>query len=236
LGATRPDLFAGVIPMNPAPDPRFFRVFEYWKNFQNLPVYMIVGDQTGRAVDVIRDILIHWMPKGYPALTVSYRGRGFEWFTEEMPFLLDWMTHKTRSKAFPDLGRFEEEYIALRASSSRFYWIGIEEIAKGFVFDPQQKKVIHAARLQAHFTEGNLITVDSLHLKRVSVWLGKGSVDFAKPVAVYLKDGGARWSKLLSPKIDVLLEDLYERGDRQRPFYQRINCTINGGLSKMEAQ
>jgi hypothetical protein len=153
-----------------------------------------------------------------------------------MPYLFDWMKRKTRLKAFPDLGRYDEEYITLRPGSNHFYWIGIDEIVKGFVFDPKVKKPLHPARVQAHFTEGNLITVDTLHLKRISIGLGKGTVDFAKPVTVMLKDGGMKWNKLLSPKIGVLLEDLYERGDRQRPIYQRIDCTIDGGQSKIEAQ
>ncbi len=236
LGATHPDLFAGIIPMNPAPSSKLFRVFEYWKNFQNLPVYMIVGDATGRAVDIIRDILTAWMPKGYPALAVSYKGRGFEWFTEEMPFLFDWMTRKTRSQAFPDLGRNEEQYRTIRASSNRFYWIGADEIDKGHLFDPQGRNTFYAPTIQAHFSEGNVVSVEAMFIKRISIHLGKGTVDFGKPVVVSIRDRGVRWSKLLSPKIDVLLEDLYERGDRQRPIYQRIDCTINGGLSKMEAR
>ncbi len=227
MGATHPDLFAGIVPMTPSPAPLFYQRFEYWKNFQNLPVYMVVGDRSGASVKTIRDILEKWMPRGYPALAVSYKGRGFEWFGEELPYVFDWMSRKTRPTGSPDLGTFNYEFRTVRASSNRFYWISTDEINKDCLFDPlRPNKEIRPAIVQAHINDGNNITVESMRMLQLNIWLGRGSVDFTKPIYVNLK-GKIRgtWKKELTPKISVLLEDLYARGDRQRPFYQCIRCT-----------
>ena len=226
LGATHSDLFAGIIPMTPNPVALFYRRFDYWKNFQNLPVYMVVGDRSGASVKTIRDILEKWMPRGYPAIAVSYKGRGFEWFGEELPFIFDWMSRKTRAAALPDLGGSSQEFRTVRASSNHFHWISLDNIYLDSLFDPDRPdKIIYPATLQGHITEGNRITVESTRAQKLTIWLGRGSVDFTKPVYVDLKGKiQGTWRKELVPKISVLLEDLYERADRQRPFYQRIDC------------
>jgi pimeloyl-ACP methyl ester carboxylesterase len=238
LGATRPDQFAGVIPMAATPDAQLFQVFEYWKNFQNLPVYMIVGDHAGDSVKTIRSILTAWMPRGYPAVAVSYKGRGFEWFGEELPFIFDWMGRKTRATATPELGRPSEEFRTIRQSSSRFYWVSTDEIDPKNLFDPQRpQRSFYPARVRAKFSEGNQITVTQLGLRQVSLWLARGTVDFSKPVYVTIKDHpSGTWKKDLAPKVSVLLEDLYERGDRQHPFVQRIDCADLPKVVKFSAQ
>ena len=38
-----------------------------------------------------------WMPRGFPTLIVSYKGRGPEWFSEELPYTFDWMGRKRRA-------------------------------------------------------------------------------------------------------------------------------------------
>ena len=100
LGATHPDLFAGIIPMSPSPDMQRFHIFEYWKNFQNLPVYMVVGDRAGDSVKTIRRILESWMGKGYPSIGVSYKGRGFEWYVFRRRYQ---GTQPLRTRALSDL-------------------------------------------------------------------------------------------------------------------------------------
>ena len=240
MGATQPDLFAGIVPMTPSPEAQLFKTFEYWKNFQNLPVYMVIGDRAGAAVKTIRDILTEWMPRGYPALAVSYKGRGMEWFGEELPLIFDWMGRKTRATGLPDLGRIpNEEFRTVRASSNHFYWIGMEELSQNSLYDPQKGvRNVFPAKIAASLSEGNLITVrTAMGMSQLNIFLGKGTVDFAKPVRVNISGrvSGA-WSGQLTPKITVLLEDLYERGDRQRPFYQKINVSNLNRVVKFAAE
>ena len=235
VGSAHPDQFAGVIPMTPSPDFQMFQVFEYWKNFQNLPVYMIIGDRAGESIKIIRNILTAWMPKGYPAIAVSYKGRGPEWFGGDLPYIFDWMGRKTRATALPDLGRVGEEYRSVRPFSNRFYWLSTNEIDPASLFNPQRKnKILLPATVSAKIVEGNQIIVNELGLRQLTIWLGRGTVDFAKPIVVTLKDRGS-WKKDLTPQISVLLEDLYERGDRQRPYFQRIDCSDLNRVVKFSA-
>lgn len=231
LGANQPDLFAGVIPMNATPVNVYYTAYQYWKNFQNLPVYMVMGDRIGEAGKTVRVMLTGWMPGAYPCLAVSYKGRGLEYFQEELPYIFDWMGRKTRSAAFPDLGR--EEFRTTRTASNHFYWVTSEEIDPRYLFDISGKKRAgQPAVVQARFSEGNVITVNQLGFNQLSIWLGKGTVDFAKPVVLTIKEKNQVFKKELTPKISVLLEDLYTRGDRQRPYYQRIDCVDLKGVVK----
>jgi hypothetical protein len=228
LGACHPGDFAGIVPMCPWPDAKIFGGLEHWKNFQNLPVYMIAGDKIGKPVEEIRRTLSSWVSAGYPAICAIYKGRGFEFLEAELPYVFDWMSRKKRASALPDLGRQLHDYRTVRASSNQFFWISSNEI------DPHNlrsnnPRVEYPARIHAHIVEGNRINVEVFGMRQLSIWLGRESIDFAKPVNVKIDRIGSSaiagsWSKMLTPSISVLLEDLYERGDRQRPFYQRIDC------------
>jgi hypothetical protein len=228
LGACHPGDFAGVVPMCPWPDPKVFSGLEHWKNFQNLPIYMIAGDKIGQPVADIRRVLSSWVAAGYPALCAIYKGRGFEFFEAELPYVFDWMSRKKRASALPDLGRQLHEYRTVRASSNQFFWVSSSDIDTKHIRS-SNARVENPARVHAHIVEGNKINVEVFGMKQLTIWLGRESVDFAKPVAVRIDRLSSssipgNWSKLLTPRISVLLEDLYERGDRQRPYYQKIDC------------
>jgi hypothetical protein len=179
-------------------------------------------------------MLHSWMSKGYPALAVLYKGRTSEWFKEELPNIFDWMGRKTRQSATLDLGKSGEEFRTIRASANRFYWIGMDEIENGRLYDPARRsRQFSPTMFQAHIKEGNNILVEGIGMNHLTIWFGKGSVDYAKPVYVKINGNGNNSFKTeLSPKISVLLEDLYDRGDRQRPYYQRIDCQNIKWLAK----
>ena len=103
---------------------------EYWVNFHQLPVYMIMGDKFGPSVNAIRMLSERWMPRGFPALVVSYKGRGQEWFSEELPYAFDWMGRKRRADPGKMVGppRFEGKTVAagfssVRLTDNRFHWL-----------------------------------------------------------------------------------------------------------------
>jgi len=75
VGGSHPDLFAGIVPVNPSVLQKLYIPCEYWVNFHQLPVYMIMGDKFGNSVKAIRMMSERWMPKGFPTLVVSYKGR-----------------------------------------------------------------------------------------------------------------------------------------------------------------
>jgi hypothetical protein len=59
----------------------------------------------------------------------------------------------------------------------------------------------------------------------VTVWFGKGMVDYNKPVKVQVSDSKPV-TKTITPEIPVLMEDLYERADRQRPYFAKLDFKV----------
>ena len=224
-GASFPGEFAGIIPMCPYPEPYIYSALELWKNFQNLPVYMVAGDKIGEPVKSIRNVLNSWTHAGYPALCAIYKGRGLEFFSGEFPFIFDWMSRKKRATGLPDIGKQTSEYRTVHPGLKQFFWVSSNDIEPRCTRTSAHVRVDYAPRLHAHLREGNRIVLSCAGYRQASIWLGRDSIDFTKPVQVTIEDRiSGHWRAKLSPKIAILLEDLYERGDRQRPYYQRIDC------------
>jgi hypothetical protein len=172
-----------------------------------------------------------WVPFGYPAIYVQYKGRGVEWFPGELPLMFDWMDHKKdqfrRARAVPHLGRsggsLSQEYQTMRSSDTRFYWLSTDGINANHVIDDGQWKTrILPATLQGSIQEGS-ITVTVRNLKQVSVWLTRDMIDFTKPVTVRV-NGSLRWNnRRVAPSLATMLEDLYARGDQQRLYWAKLD-------------
>lgn len=233
IGASHPDLFAGVIPMGPRPS--WFYMKEYWRNFQTTPLYLISGDLAGSAVSSIRNCLDKWMPAGYPVLGVLYKGRGNEFFGAEMPYLFDWMPRQTRATGIPSVGRAfglsgsdGEDYRTFRPTDNSFYWITADTIQQNYLIDPTapppKRLPGTAASIYGKINEGNQFLIRTRGVEAATVWFGKGMIDFDKPVKVQW-NGAERivnGNKPLAANFGVLLEDLYARGDRQRPYFEKL--------------
>jgi hypothetical protein len=229
VGLAHPDQFAGVLPL--AARPRYF-ARAYWRNAQYLPFYVVDGDSNGDSFKDNRLQFRDWVPRGYPALYVEYRGRGQEWFAAELPFLFDWMSRKKRVAAFPELGRsgtggaFGEEFCSMRPTDNRFYWLSADGLSNGYINDSRKWKTQPAAALQARIANSNQISVHVRGFKQVTVWLGQGMIDFDKPVTIYVSSR-VRWAnRKVEPNLGTLLEDFYLRGDRQRLFWAKVDITL----------
>lgn len=231
IGASHPDLFAGVIPMGPRPS--WFYMKEYWRNFQATSLYLISGDLAGSAVTPIRQCLEKWMPAGYPVLGVLYKGRGSEFFGAEMPYLFDWMPRQTRGNGIPSVGRSfglsvsdGEEYRTFRETDNSFYWLTADSIQSNFLVEPGSNKRLptYAASMFGKINEGNQLLIRTRGINEATVWFGKGMIDFDKPVKVQWNGGNriVNGNKPLTANFAVLLEDLYARGDRQRPYFEKL--------------
>jgi pimeloyl-ACP methyl ester carboxylesterase len=230
VGLSHPDLFAGVIPM--AARPRLF-ARKYWCNAQYLPFYVVGGDRESQSPEDIRREFEHWVPHGYPTLYVAYRGRGAEWFAGELPTIFDWMDRKKRAEAFPDLGKagnggpFGEEFQTMRQTDNHFYWLSTTGLHDRHVNDPARWNALAvSAAMQARIGEANAITVNVRGLKQVTVWLGNGMVDFDKPVYIRVQPYNLIVNRLIRPDLGTLLEDFYQRGDRQRLFLARVDFNL----------
>ena len=57
----------------------------------------------------------------------------------------------------------------------------------------------------------------------MSVWLGRGMIDFDKPVFVSVNFGLKLNGVTIKPSLETLMEDFFQRGDRQRLYIARID-------------
>ncbi len=227
VGLSHPDLFAGVVPIGGC--VRYFsRAYKY--NGQYLPFYVVEGDRNGKSPLDLREHYKHWVPRGYPALYVEYKGRAFEWFAAELPHAFDWMARQKRAAALPELGRgggtiLAEGYTSMRPTDNRFYWMTGEGLAENQQNEAGRWRPILGGMLSARIQDGTAINVSSRGFKRVTVWLGPGMLDFDKPVLVRV-NGAAAGKRAVKPSLDVLLEDLYQRGDRQRAYWAKLEIVM----------
>jgi dienelactone hydrolase len=241
VGLAHPDLFAGVLPF--AGQPRY-HVTRYWPNAQFLPMYIVWGEKMGPPDEVVDprererhdgnklnySLFQEWIPGGYPALGVEYKGRGVEWFAGEVPNAFAWMGRQRRANPQAALGGDGREFRTMRAADNRFYWLSTEQILAGCLndgpkapgnWDWRRTPALLGARISA----GNQIGIQTKGVKQVSLWLARGMIDFDKPVTVRLNLGivGAWNNQKVAPRLETLLEDFCQRGDRQRLYVARLD-------------
>jgi pimeloyl-ACP methyl ester carboxylesterase len=229
VGLSHPDQFAGIVPVCGMPQMFAER---YSPNAQYLPFYVVAGDHAGNVPQKCQEQFKRWLPLGYPALYISYKGRLMEWFEAEVPTMFEWMDHKKerykRATAVPELGKvggsLPQDFQTMRQTDNRFYWLSTEGVREGHVNDPRKwKGSIFAATLQGRIAEGNQINITVRSLKQLTVWLTKDMVDFSKPVIVRVNNRILWNNRKVEPSLGTLLEDLYLRGDRQRLFWAKLD-------------
>jgi dienelactone hydrolase len=237
VGLSHPDLFAGVVPFNG--QPRWGASMWYWRNAQYLPFYLVCGELAGASVNQNRRIFENWVQRGYPSLMTIYQGRPTEFYQAEVPQIFEWMARKKRATGFPELGRNPlqgsngEEFQTMRTTDNRFYWVSVESLAERYVNPLLDKDGSVSAVVQANIRDGNHIVVNTRGVKSMRLWLGRvwdektGSrtmIELDKPVRVQVNRSmyGNREHKV-TPSLETMLEDLYERGDRHRLFVATID-------------
>jgi len=231
VGLGHPDLFAGILTVSGRPR---FHAIRNWQNGQYLPFYVVEGELSDDISKQNRAQFKEWVPRGYPAIHVQYKGRGYEWFDAELPVMFEWMEHKRgqfrRARAFPELGRsfggpFGEEFRSMRACDNRFYWLSTDGIHERNLNDPHRwYNQRTPAKFQGRISEGNQISVNVDGIKQLSIWLARDMIDFDRPVTVRINGRMTHWSnRKVSASMSTLLEDFYRRGDRQRLFVARLD-------------
>jgi hypothetical protein len=234
VGMAHPDLFSGVLPIGAG--PKYFSN-HYWRNARYLPYYVVNGDRAGDTNKSIRDQFTNWVIGNYPSLWVQYKGRGVEWFGGEVPFMFDWMRNKRRDFPLHTLdtdgnGNHDNEFMSMRAGDNRFYWLSADAISDSCLNSAARwNAAVRPAALSARIDPTtNEVNVHARGVKQLTVWFGrdaKGSamIDFDKPVLVRVGLEN-KWNKKLTPSLATMLEDLYQRGDRQRLFLAKVSLNL----------
>jgi pimeloyl-ACP methyl ester carboxylesterase len=232
IGASHPDLFAGVVAIGASPKWGSF-FMHYWRNAQKLPFYLVNGELSGDSGTATREVMSKWTRYGFPSLQVLYRGRGFEWYPSETSVYFDWLGRKKRANTTSTLRLGSTEQIRwqiMREGDNRFYWLGAERVHPGNL-SPNNKPAPNLTKT-ADLTgdiKGDLISIQSQGVRVVSVWLGRDMIDWSRPVRVSMNGSVATGWKTRGQKIEqdvnVLLEDYWQRGDRRMLFLARLEFT-----------
>jgi pimeloyl-ACP methyl ester carboxylesterase len=223
LGLAHPDLWAGVIPFVALADKY---IYHYSDNGRYVPMYFVAGELDGASISenaAVWDIYLSKPPRdglpGYDATVVEYQGRGHEPFHDEILNLFDWMARRTRAgipKSF--------QCTTLRPWDNFFWWVECGPFPDQFMIHPTEWT---GRRPRPVKVEGKIQAKNRLWARSpaevTTLWLSPELVDFSAPIRITFNgsklaqpEGGVR------PDIEVLLEDVRTRADRQRPFWAKL--------------
>jgi len=218
LGLAHPDLWAGVIPIVAQSD-RYCAL--YWENARYLPFYVVAGELDGAKLTKNARDLDRYLRRGFNATVVEYLGRGHEDFYEEILRLFDWM------------GRFHRNFFprdftcqSMRSWDNYFWWVEMQGLPPRSMVDPADwppPSGTQPVQVKASINNGNGIRV-GVGTSQVTVWLSPKMLDFKRRSTITVN--GRRLNgadQMIRPDLHVLLEDVRTRGDRQHPFWARVD-------------
>jgi pimeloyl-ACP methyl ester carboxylesterase len=219
LGLAHPDLWAGVIPIVAQVDRYCAR---YWENAESLPFYVVAGELDGdRLIKNARD-LDRYLRRGYNCTVVEYLGRGHEHFYEEILDIFDWM-RRFRRDFFPR----EFNCVTMRQWDNYFWWVELDGLPPASVVDPIDWPPPRGT--QPMRVSGKILNNNGLNVRtgssQVTVWLAPQMVNFDRRTNIVVngrrvtpRDGS------LEPDLATMLEDVRTRGDRQHPFWAKVQA------------
>ncbi len=217
MGLAHPDLWAGVIPIVAVSDKYCTR---YWENARNLPFYLVGGELDGdKTVRNARD-LDRYLIGGFNTTVVEYLGRGHEHFYDEILKIFEWMS-RCRRDFFPK----EFTCVSMRPWDNYFWWLESEDFPPKTMVDPEAwppPRGTQAGKVEGKVNAANGINVNTA-AGRAIIWLSPELINFDARTNIVVN--GRRVNagdRLVKPDLSVMLEDLRARGDRQHPFWAKI--------------
>jgi predicted esterase len=212
IGLAHPDLWAGVLPIVATADKHVGR---YWENAKYVPFYFVSGEKDGdKLAKNCRDWDRYLTTSGCDTMIVQYQGRGHEHFHDEIQNLFKWMNLHQRN-FFPK----EFDVTTMRPWDSFFWWVDLEGLPDNLMILPAEwpKTGVRPAANEAQII-GNRMRV-SAKARNITVWLSPELVNFSEKVTVSINN---KDTKNVTPSTPVLLEDVRSRGDRQHPFWAKV--------------
>lgn len=222
IGLAHPDLWAGVMPIVATSD-KYVRL--YWENAALLPMYFVCGERDGNrwavnAVDWDR-YLTRSTVNQWDIMVVRYHGRGHESYHDDIQNLFGWMNQHQRN-FFP-----RDFKVKSMRPWDNFYWYveAADYLATNMVH-PVDWTGDRPPRANPAPVEGEIlpaatngVRVDST-ARKVTVWLSPEMVNFDEKVRVIIKNKELKGP--FQPNLADLLEDVRTRGDRQHPFWVKV--------------
>ncbi len=225
IGLAHPDLWAGVIPIVALAD-RYCTL--YWENGRYVPFYVVAGElDGGRLVKNAKSILDRWLRYGFNSTVVEYEGRGHEDFYDEILRIFDWMGRYRRNF-------FPREFVCetMRSWDNYFWWIEIQGMPPRSMVQPVDwppPNGCQPVQVKAKMTDKNGLNVRA-GASQVTVWLSPKMLDFQKRATITVNGRRVNAAdQMIRPELRVLLEDVRTRGDRQHPFWAKVESSTGRG-------
>lgn len=220
IGLSHPSLFAGVVPICGRAD-RYCSF--YWPNAKHLSWYIVGGelDRDTFEQNARQGQINTMMRMGFDIIYALYIGRGYESYYAEIHRIFDWMD-VTRRTTY--LSEFEVK--TLRPYDNRFYWVEVEGLPRAAlessVIIGDRRRRTSPMMLHARVAPSRSTIDVRTGSDRTTLWLSPELVDFENPVSIRIK-GRQRFHDFLQPRLGDILEDLYQRGDRQKLYWTRLS-------------
>ena len=206
IGVAHPDLWAGVIPLV----ARIGHIVPlYTENAKLLPTYFVGGELDSDRMVKNAVALDRYFKRAYNCTVVEYLGRGHDHFYDEILRVFDWMG-RFRRDFFPR----EFECGTLRQWDNYFWWVEVDGLPPGRGIRPVQ-------------VAGKILDSNGLYVRTgaraATVWLSPEMIDFKQRVTITVNGRRAKTpDRFVGPDLATLLEDVRSRGDRQHPFWAKV--------------
>ena len=214
IALAHPDLWAGMISISGTPGKT---IPHYEPNSRHIPLYMVMGELDGAKAGGA--ILNDYMTFNHDAMVVMYRGRGREYFYDELPRLFEWMSVSTHQRR--EMPR-EIEVATIREGDQFFWWLELGELKPSVPVDPilwNQAERIRAGKVTAAINADNQIRVQRGPADRFRVLLRPmpGALDLNQQIII--REGTRSKRVQFDGSLEFMLEDVRQRADRKRAFW-----------------
>lgn len=215
IALAHPDLWAGVIPIVAVTD-RYCSL--YWENADLLSFYIVAGELDGdKTVKNSRDV-DRYLSHRYDVTVTEYEGRGHEHFYEEIQRIFDWMNRRERN-FFPK----EFSVATMRSWDNFFWWLELKGFPEKGIVDPSNwppKRGVLPIKSEASCKVNSIYITTGAN--KATLWLSPEIVEFDKPLRVTVNGQRLSRSPEITGDLSVMLEDVRTRGDRQHPFWAKV--------------
>lgn len=221
IAIAHPDQWAGLVSISGEPAKT---IPHYKSNSEYVPTYIVMGELDAAPPPLTRvgAILDDYMTHRHDAMVVLYRGRGREYFYEEIHRLFEWMNLSSHRRA--ETPRTIET-ATMRVSDRFFWWLELDEMKPAVSINPllwEQADRLRAGKISAKVLEGNQIRINQAPADRFTVWLRpEMGIDLNERVTI--RSGSRAFSYTYEGGLEVMLEDARTRADRKRPFWGKIS-------------
>jgi predicted esterase len=216
IGVSHPDLWAGVIVIGGRSDKYVTRYVENAR--RTLPMYFLAGELDGDWLAANERELDRYLTSAhFDVMVAEYQGRGHEHFHDDIQNIFDWM-QRHRRNFFPP----EFQCASMRPWDNFFFWAELSGFPSKAMVAPvawPPERGVRASMTEGKFYPNNSINLQSA-ANSATIWLAPEMVNFDERIA--LRFNTARKNEAVKPSAEVLLEDARTRGDRQHPFWAKV--------------